>query len=121
MKRKSKTIVARAATTLLLTMLTLLAFPTKASAWEYEVISGKEGANGNEECDKLFDGDTSTKWCVDSFDGAYVEFSTTEPIVPKYYVLTTGNDIEGGARNPKAWTISAKDENGNWVELAAED
>ncbi len=121
MKRKSKTIVARAAMTLLLTMLTLLAFPTKASAWEYQGISGTGGANRNEQCDKLFDGDTSTKWCADFFDGAYVEFSTSAPIVPKYYVLTTGNDIKGGARNPKAWTISAKDENGDWVELAAED
>lgn len=113
--------MARAATTLLLTMLTLLAFPTKASAWEYQGISGTGGANRNEQCDKLFDGDTSTKWRVEYFVDAYVEFSTDEAIVPKYYVLTTGNDIKGGERNPKAWTISAKDENGVWIKLAAED
>ncbi len=144
MKRKSKTIVARAATTLLLTMLTLLAFPTKASAWEYQNISGTGGANANEQCANLFDGNTSTKWCVIDVNGRegfdendfvdrkfpiWVEFSTSTAIVPTGYVLTTGNDSgiredENGAvfnnsgRRPKSWVIWAKaDPNDNWEEL----
>lgn len=50
MKRRNKTIVARAAMMLLVAMLTLLA-PTKANAWEYEDISGTQGANSNELCE----------------------------------------------------------------------
>ena len=101
--------------TLLVAMLTLLA-PTKANAWGYCEIRGTEVNNGNEGCDKLFDGNIYTKWCVTSFEnGVYVEFETTDPITPKGYVLTTGNDIHEGNRNPISWTIYA----GNGETLAS--
>lgn len=118
MRRRNKTIVARAAMTLLVAMLTLLA-PTKANAWGYDVIEGTQGANENEECEKLFDGDIDTKWCVSDFgEGVYVEFSTTEAIAPKYYILTTGNDTKGGKRNPKTWYIYASNDGDIWNGLA---
>ena len=50
----------------------------------------------------------------------YVEFHTTKPVVPKKYVLITGNDnLEKNGRNPRDWKIKAKNEgDANWTVIA---
>lgn len=66
----------------------------------------------------LFDRDGSTKICT-GFDDYYeVEFSYNEPIVPNAYYFRTGGDTSFfPRRNPSAWTLSGRDENGDWIEL----
>ena len=100
--------------------------------------------NSTETCDKLVDGDTETKWCVNEYvlNKTYnygeeepsidwslepsfhspisVWFYSSVPIVPTGYILTTGNDTETyGDRNPKEWKIEAySDTTNGWVTLA---
>lgn len=117
MKKKVKVmpVIARAV------MLLLVAVFSAATAWgqTYESTEGTEGEDG-EDYVNLFDEDTSSKWCVTGFNGmAYVEFNTDEPIKPKGYVLTTGNDNSTyPGRNPKSWTIKAKaNKSDEWTVL----
>lgn len=60
---------------------------TSMTAWAqvtYNTTKGTSGANGNEGYAKLFDGNTSTKWCVTSpGNPTYVEFNTSEAVTPK--------------------------------------
>lgn len=55
---------------------------------------------------------------------AFIEFKTAFPIIPKKYVLTTGNDTKDnlgrrGDKNPMSWTIKAKlNETDEWVTIA---
>lgn len=88
----------------------------------------------NEGCTRLLDGKYSStdasdysKWCVtdmgdfeNSGDDVYVEFQTAEPVIPKHYVLITGNDnSSNNGRNPFAWTIKAKlKETDGWDVIA---
>ena len=104
------------------------------------LIRGVEGSDyfveytiGNEDEDEgptyLLDGkyteNNDSKWCV-SFEKEYkdhpyyVEFHTTKPVVPKKYVLITGNDnLEKNGRNPRDWKIKAKNEgDANWTVIA---
>ena len=86
-------------------------------------IHGTNGANkdGDEDCDKLFDDDTDTKWCVNEMeDPTYVEFETNEAITPQGYKLTTGGDTwKFSGRNPKDWVLRAKKNSTDedWVTL----
>ena len=104
------------------------------------LIRGVEGSDyfveytiGNEDEDEgptyLLDGkyteNNDSKWCV-SFEKEYkdhpyyVEFHTTKPVVPKKYVLITGNDnLEKNGRNPRDWKIKAKNEgDASWTVIA---
>ena len=49
-----------------------------------------------------------------------MEFHTTKPVVPKKYVLITGNDnLEKNGRNPRDWKIKAKNEgDASWTVIA---
>ena len=65
---------------------------------------------GDERYPMLLDGKASTKWCCSFDDGrAYVIFKASQPIYVNGYSVWTANDTyaENGARNPKAWTLSA--------------
>ena len=144
MKRESKTIVTRAAMLLLVAVLTFFACPNQARAQiTYNVISGTQGNSYMDEngpifeyCENLFDGDTNTKWCVNRINGYYdeendeyvpkkfpleVKFTTSSPIVPIGYILTTGNDIHDGKRNPTQWTLEASWDGTSWSELDEQD
>ena len=50
-----------------------------------------------------------------------MEFQTAAPVVPKQYVLITGNDNESfKGRNPSAWNILAKASGDDgWTTIAA--
>lgn len=73
----------------------------------YTALSGS-GGFGNEEHDKLIDGDReNTKWCSNSLPG-WMIFKTKEPIKPTYYGLVTGGDTDTYKdRNWKSWKIYA--------------
>ena len=119
--------------------MTLLVGPTaftvtKGVIWSFEGSdSFEEYTIGNEDEDEgptyLLDGkyteNNDSKWCVDFGDEnkdhpCYVEFHTTKPVVPKKYVLITGNDnLECNGRNPRDWKIKAKNEgDANWTVIA---
>ena len=119
--------------------MTLLVGPTaftvtKGVIWGFEGSDYfKEYTIGNEDEDEgptyLLDGkyteNNDSKWCV-SFEKEYkdhpyyVEFHTTKPVVPKKYVLITGNDnLEKNGRNPRDWKIKAKNEgDASWTVIA---
>ena len=119
--------------------MTLLVGPTaftvtKGVIWSFEGSdSFEEYTIGNEDEDEgptyLLDGkyteNNDSKWCVSFWDEykdhpCYVEFHTTKPVVPKKYVLITGNDnLECNGRNPRDWKIKAKNEgDANWTVIA---
>ncbi len=90
----------------------------------YLATIGTAGVNSYEDYPKLLDNDTSTKWCVEHFNGTiYVEFDATQAIKPTGYVLTTGNDTEvEPGRNPKSWIIKGKNNiNDEWTTLTTID
>ena len=119
--------------------MTLLVGPTAFTVTK-GVIWGVEGSDyfkeytiGNEDEDEgptyLLDGkyteNNDSKWCLDFGDEnkdhpCYVEFHTTKPVVPKKYVLITGNDnLEKNGRNPRDWKIKAKNEgDASWTVIA---
>ena len=109
--------LARVALTLLLTVITSI----EAWGFTYSASDGTTGANSNEGYAKLVDGNKSTKWCVTSLGSpTFIEFSTSEAIIPQGYVLTTGNDTGSSpGRNPKSWVIKAKANSGDsWTTIA---
>ena len=72
----------------------------------YTAKEGTSGANTSESYDKLFDGKTSTKWCVTSFSSAYVVLQSSEAGYVKGYTMSTGNDTASNkSRNPEDWTL----------------
>ena len=74
-------------------------------------------SGSNENYDKLVDGNLSTKYGLSNYD-PWVEFHYSYPIPVKGYVLWTANDQEG-KRNPRSWTIKAKNEGDTgWTTLA---
>ncbi len=73
---------------------------------EYEPFDGVAGF-GNENFINLLDGQDDTKWCSGNGD-YWITFRTSEPIMPTYYRLVTGNDTGGNPdRNWKTWRIYA--------------
>ena len=70
-------------------------------------LSGTPGY-ANEDFDALVDGKPETKWCVGSFEEAYIVFKASEAIVPTNYYLITGGDTgKFPDRNWKNWSIYA--------------
>ena len=70
-------------------------------------LSGTAGY-ANEDFDALVDGKPETKWCVGSFQEAYIVFKASEAIVPTNYYLITGGDTgKFPDRNWKNWSIYA--------------
>ena len=119
--------------------MTLLVGPTAFTVTK-GVIWGVEGSDyfeeytiGNEDENEgptyLLDGkyteNNDSKWCLDFGDEnkdhpCYVEFHTAKPVVPKKYVLITGNDnSDFNGRNPRDWKIKAKNEGDeSWTVIA---
>ena len=74
----------------------------------YEPFDGVAGF-GNENFNNLVDGEDDTKWCSNrggDEGGYWITFRTSEPIMPTYYRLVTGNDTGNNPdRNWKSWKI----------------
>ena len=69
---------------------------------------GSAGFNSGEDYDKIVDGNTSTKWCLNGGEGnaAYNIFHSSLPIYVTGYKITTANDnAQYTGRNPKAWQL----------------
>ena len=90
---------------------------------------GTAGFGSGENYDKLVDGNTSTKWCLNGGEGnaVYAIFHASHPIFVTGYKITTANDNASfTGRNPKAWTLygSTADSNpglddGSWEVIAS--
>lgn len=81
---------------------------------DFLYVLGKE--DNNHGCTRLLDDDLSTTWSVydwvkitNYYGGYYVEFQTNDLVVPKHYILTTGDgNWQNKGRKPKSWKIYAK-------------
>ncbi|NOV00663.1 glycosyl hydrolase family 95 catalytic domain-containing protein [Paenibacillus planticolens] len=76
--------------------------------------------NSSETIEKLFDGNTSTKYFADGYAGAseyVIEWDYSKAFTTKSYSLTTGNDTQG--RDPKDWTLSASNDGVNYETIAS--
>lgn len=97
-------------------------FPASYTPVTETAISGPSEVNGNSEgYEKLFDGDTGTKWYYEGTDSpAAIIFSTDRAVKALRYFLTTANDHTNYPdRIPKAWTLYGGDsENGTWTVIA---
>ena len=64
---------------------------------------------GDEGIDKMFDGNTGTKYCGDAGDGIYALVTASQPVYVWGYDMTTANDNLGnqsqGYRLVKRWTL----------------
>ena len=78
------------------------------------------GTNQNEGAEKLVDGKLNTKYGLSNAN-PWVEFHYADAITPKGYAIWTADDTEG-ARNPKSWTIKAKNSGDtDWTPLVTVD
>lgn len=69
-------------------------------------VDATEGANSREGGENLFDGNSSTKWCVTNFEIGIAIWSLDEKVTPESYVMVTGNDsAEYTGRNPGTWML----------------
>lgn len=69
---------------------------------------GSAGFSSGENYDKIVDGNTATKWCLNAGDGntVYNIFHTSLPIFVTGYRITTANDNASfPGRNPKSWKL----------------
>lgn len=97
-------------------------FPASYTAVKETAISGPEEVNSNSEgYEKLFDGNTGTKWYYEgSASPDAIIFRTDHAVKALRYSLTTANDHKNYPdRIPKAWTLYGGDsENGKWTVIA---
>ena len=97
-------------------------FPASYTAVKETALSGPGEVNGNNEgYEKLFDGNTGTKWYYKGADSpAAIIFSTDRAVKALRYSLTTANDHTNYPdRIPQAWTLYGGDsENGTWTVIA---
>ena len=85
----------------------------------FTAISGIEGYSG-ESYDKLFDGNTNTKWCVSMSKGTVdVVFQASKAGSLVGYTITTADDnAMNRGRNPKSWKIyGSMTQDGEWTLL----
>ena len=81
---------------------------------------------GNEGCQRIFDGSTSTKWCTSPGDNAYTLFTASEPVFVWGYEFTTANDNASFGRVPRKWTLLATNDatvaadasSSDWVQIS---
>lgn len=69
---------------------------------------GSTGFSSGENYDKIVDGNTATKWCLNGGEGntVYNIFHASVPIFVTGYKITTANDnAQYTGRNPKSWTL----------------
>ena len=69
---------------------------------------GSAGFSSGEDYDKIVDGNTSTKWCLNGGEGnaVYNIFHASLPIYVTGYQITTANDnAQYTGRNPKTWQL----------------
>lgn len=80
-------------------------------------VTGDTPADGAglESAVNIFDGDSSTKWCVKS-ENITAQWSMTEAVTVNYYYFTTANDSP--ERNPASWVLYGSADGNEWTELS---
>jgi len=77
-----------------------------ATTQKVTFLDATEGANAREGGENLFDGNSSTKWCVTDFEIGIAIWSMDQKIIPESYVMVTGNDNASyNGRNPGTWML----------------
>lgn len=95
----------------LITLAALLCTAAMSQAQVTFTYTGGHGYNGNgaEGMDKLFDGNTSTKYCGNAGADCYALVTASEPVFVWGYDITLANDNEGnegqGYRLVKRWSV----------------
>ena len=85
----------------------------------YTSIAGTGNWSEADNYKRLVDNNNISKWCCELGGGIYVEFNTSNAIIPTGYVLTTGDDTKTYPnRNPTEWKLYGKlNEGDKWTLL----
>ncbi|WP_327186958.1 glycosyl hydrolase family 95 catalytic domain-containing protein [Streptomyces sp. NBC_01334] len=77
---------------------------------------GPYSSSPSEGVDKTYDGESSTKWCIEG-PGAKVRWQVElpDPVVVASYRLTSANDVP--QRDPQEWTFSGSADGATWTTL----
>ena len=100
------------------------------SGTDYTLFTGFTATAGTKSYGNFVDGNTSTKWRVmkklgesandfagGTEDPAYVEFHADAPFIPKGYILTYDNSVNGNWK-PTSWALKAKqNESDEWTTI----
>ena len=83
------------------------------------VYHSSSGGIGAETADKLFDGDSDTKWCSNFEGDVYLIFSYNNEVKINSYTLTPANDtVSYPKRNWVSWTLyGGNSANGEWTPI----
>jgi hypothetical protein len=72
----------------------------------------------NEGADRLFDGDTETKYCLQHTHTVKVTFRVDKPVQLAGFIVATGNDTaENPGRNPQTFALYGSLDGTEWVDL----
>jgi hypothetical protein len=110
----------------LLSLFAALAMAATVSAQVTFTCTAGKNFGGGEGIDKMFDGNTSTKYCQNAGSDCYALVTASEPVYVWAYELTTANDNEAYGRLVKQWTlygtndpsVAANPNAADWVELS---
>ncbi|MEV1081292.1 glycoside hydrolase N-terminal domain-containing protein [Streptomyces sp. NPDC050211] len=77
---------------------------------------GPYRTSSSEGVEKSYDGNASTKWCIDG-PGSRVQWQVElpEPVAVASYRLTSANDVP--QRDPQEWTLSGSADGADWTTL----
>ncbi|MEU9173844.1 glycoside hydrolase N-terminal domain-containing protein [Streptomyces sp. NPDC048420] len=77
---------------------------------------GPYRTSASEGVEKSYDGNASTKWCIDG-PGSRVQWQVElpEPVAVASYRLTSANDVP--QRDPQEWTLSGSVDGADWTTL----
>ncbi|MEV7235840.1 glycoside hydrolase N-terminal domain-containing protein [Streptomyces sp. NPDC051020] len=77
---------------------------------------GPYRTSSTEGVDKTYDGNSSTKWCIEA-PGSKVQWQVElpEPVEVASYRLTSANDVP--QRDPQEWTFSGSSDGSTWTRL----
>lgn len=100
-----------------------------AVGWAQVTFTCTAGKNfgGNEGAQRMFDGNTATKFCTDAGTACYALFTASEPVYVWGYDMTTANDSEGIDRRVKSLifcgtndaSVAANPNADGWVTLSS--
>ncbi|WP_327349146.1 glycoside hydrolase N-terminal domain-containing protein [Streptomyces sp. NBC_01321] len=89
---------------------------TFASRSKVTAPGGPYRTSSSEGVDKTYDGDSSTKWCIEG-PGSKVQWQVQlpDPVAVASYSLTSAGDVP--QRDPQEWTFSGSADGATWTTL----